>query len=319
MQRLVFSTEDVPEREQWELWRELGCRHLLSPGWERDGTSRAPFRGTMAVQQLGAVRFVDQRNEAHRVVAARAAAVRAAADVCIVEQEIAGPSRYQIGRRSLVCQPGDLLILCPEARFEEEAPGEWATRNWVIPRRQLAPLLPAGVGDSLHIARRDGVAALAATAAQALAEQADRLEPRAAEAAVDSFCRLLAVAAGVAPGAVEGGREALRAAALERARRHVDRHLAEPDLHARAGGQGGRALAAPAPPRVRAHGRELRRYLLRRRLEEVRAALARPGAGPVTDLALRWGFDSLAAFYRGFQHAYGAAPGELRAALAGAA
>src|SRR3954452_13026597 len=120
MQPPVLSTEVVPEREQGEIWRELGFRPLLSPGWERDGTSRSPFRGTMTVQQLGAVRFVDQRNEAHRVVAALATAVRAAADVCIVEQEIAGPSRYQIGRRSLVCQPGDLLILSPEARFEEE-------------------------------------------------------------------------------------------------------------------------------------------------------------------------------------------------------
>ena len=36
-----------------------------------------------------------------------------AADVCIVEQEIVGPSRYEIGQRSLTCQPGDLLILSP--------------------------------------------------------------------------------------------------------------------------------------------------------------------------------------------------------------
>ena len=309
----------MPEREQWEFWRERGSRHLLSPGWERDGTSRAPFRGTMAIQQLGAVRFVDQRNEAHRIVAGRAGAMRAAADVCIVEQEIVGPSRYQIGQRSLTCLPGDLLILTPEARFEEEGPGEWATRNWVIPRRQLAPLLPAGISASLHIPRRDGVATLAAMAAQALASQADRLEPRAAEAALDSFCRLLAIAAGVAAPSIEGGREALHAACLARARRHVDRHLAEanltPERVAKAVGLSLRQLHRVFEPT----GESFARYLLRRRLEEVRAALARPGAGPATDLALAWGFGSLTAFYRGFQQAYGGAPGELRAALAGAA
>ena len=187
----------------------------------------------------------------------------------------------------------------------------------MVPRRRLFPLLPAGCGPSVHIPRRDGAAALAAAAARALAEQAGRLEPAAAEAAVDSFCRLLAVAAGVAPGAVEGGREALRAAALERARRHVDRHLAEPDLSpagvARAVGVSERQLHRL----FERTGESFARYVLRRRLEEVRAALARPGARPVTDLALACGFGSLAAFYRGFRQTYGAAPGEVRAALAG--
>ena len=158
------------------------------------------------------------------------------------------------------------------------------------------------------------MAALAAAAAGALAGQADRLEPAAADAAVDGFCRLLAIAASVAAGTVEGGREALRAAALERARRHVDRHLTDPGLGsasaARAVGVSERQLQLL----FERTGESFGRHLLRRRLEEVCAALARPGAGPVTDLALAWGFGSLTAFYRAFHRAYGVAPGELRAA-----
>ena len=46
------------------------------------------------------------------------------------------------------------------------------------------------------------------------------------------------------------------------------------------------------------------------------AALAGPGGRAVTELALAWGFGSLTTFYRAFQRAYGAAPGELRAAVA---
>ena len=101
MQRLVLSTDGVPAREQFELWRELGARHLLAVSWERDGPAGAPFRGTMAVQRLGEARFIDLRCEGHRAVPGRAATARAAADVCIVEQEIAGPARYVIGDRPL--------------------------------------------------------------------------------------------------------------------------------------------------------------------------------------------------------------------------
>ena len=158
MQRLVFSTDSVPAREQFELWRELGERHLLAVSWHRDGPSGAPFRGSMAVQQLGGARFVDLRCEGHRAVPGRAAAVRAAADVCLIEQEIAGPAQYVIGDRSLACRPGDLLVHAPDARFEQDGPDDWATRIWVVPRRWLFPLLPAGCGPSVHIPRRDGPA-----------------------------------------------------------------------------------------------------------------------------------------------------------------
>src|SRR4051794_35800949 len=82
----------VPAREQFELWRGLGDRHLLSPAWEREGPSGVPFRGVMRVRQLGGTRFVDLRSEGHRIRPGAAAAARAAADVCIVEQEIVGPA-----------------------------------------------------------------------------------------------------------------------------------------------------------------------------------------------------------------------------------
>src|SRR4051794_16521615 len=128
MERLVMSTEDVPEREQFGLWRELGARHLLGVGSERDGPSRAPCRGTMTVQRLGAARLVDLRSEGHRVVAGGAPAARAAADVYIVEQEVGAPSRYTIDRRPIECRSGDLLIHAPDARFEQDGPADWATR-----------------------------------------------------------------------------------------------------------------------------------------------------------------------------------------------
>src|SRR5690348_10212589 len=120
MQRLAFSTADVSEREQLGYWRDLGSRYFLPTAWERDAPSAAPFRGPTTVRQLGAVRPIGARRAGHRSEFGRAFAARAAADVLIVEQEVSGPSRYVIGRRSLACGPGDLLLLSPDARFEED-------------------------------------------------------------------------------------------------------------------------------------------------------------------------------------------------------
>jgi transcriptional regulator GlxA family with amidase domain len=60
-------------------------------------------------------------------------------------------------------------------------------------------------------------------------------------------------------------------------------------------------------------GATFAQYVLRRRLEECRTALLNPGGErSVTDVAFAWGFVSRATFYRAFQQASGAAPGELR-------
>lgn len=314
-----MSTEGVPEREQFGYWREFGARQFWSLRWERDGPAAAPFRGRLRVLPIGEARLIDLRCQSHRSVRDRAAAARVSEDVYLVQQEVFGATRYEVGRSSFACHAGDLVIHPPDAAITEEGPSDWATRIWVIPRRRLLPLLPARTGPSLHIPRRDGIAALAAAAAETLALQADRLQPAAADAVLDGFCRLLAIAAGVAAPAIEGGREALRAACLARVRGHVDQRLADPELDpgrvARAVGVSERQLHRLFEPT----GESFARYVLRRRLEEARAAMAVPGGRPVTELAMAWGFGSLPTFYRAFRKTFGQAPGDVRAAAAAAA
>ena len=315
MQRMAWSSEGVPEREQFERWRELVARQFWHIRFERDGPATAPYRGTMVVQSLGEARLVDMRCEGGRSVRDRVAAARVSEDVLMVQQESAAAARYEAGYASFACQSGDLAIHPPDVASVEEGPRGWAQRVWVIPRRRLLPLLPAAGGPYLHIPYRDGAAALAAGVAQLLAGQAERLEPAAADAALDAFCRLLAVAAGAGPGAVEGGREALRAAALERVRQYVDRHLADFDLPpervAKAVGLSLRQLHRVFEPT----GETFARHVTRRRLETCRAALTGSGR-PLADIAFAAGFDSLSTFNRTFRRTFGAAPSELRAAAA---
>jgi AraC-like DNA-binding protein len=118
-------------------------------------------------------------------------------------------------------------------------------------------------------------------------------------------------------GASEEGRfnaqDSLRAARLDAAKRYIDQHLAEPltPTSAAALGISLRHLHMLFEP----IGTSFAQYVARRRLLQCRAALASPtGTGrSVADIAFGWGFNSLATFYRAFQHEFGVPPAVLRA------
>ncbi len=106
----------------------------------------------------------------------------------------------------------------------------------------------------------------------------------------------------------------MREARLAQAKQHIERHLAEPDLSpatiASALGVSVRSLHLA----FEVEGTSVARTILRRRLEECRSTLVTDPHRPITDIAFAWGFNSLSGFYRAFQAAFGAAPGDLRAA-----
>jgi len=313
MGRQVWSTRDLPAREQFAFWRELVCRHAKAITYDRDVPSVTPFTGELVLRPLGTARLLELYAEGRRRVSRRSADLaRAPEAACHIYQQRSGTFRYRFGGRELVARPGDVMVAAPDAVFEGEALGDSSLRVWALPPSRLLARLAARALPLLHIPAADGTGGLVGTLADALARQADHLDLAAAEACLDSLCALVGIAAGAAAATVTGGREAVRPARLERAKRHIERHLAEPGLS-----PAGVARAVGVSERQLQHlfereGETFTRYVTRRRLEQVRAALARPDAGPVTELALAWGFGSLPTFYRAFRRAYGVPPGDVR-------
>jgi AraC-like DNA-binding protein len=180
----------------------------------------------------------------------------------------------------------------------------------------LDPHLRArGLRDVTRLSGRSGVAALAAGYLDALTRHWDDIPEAAMNTVADTLARLIGIACGAA--AAEQP-DAVRAGRLVEAKRHIDRHLADPDLSpasvAAALGIGVRTLHLLFEPT----GASFARHMLRRRLEECRTALLSCPTRPVTDIAFGWGFSNLSTFYRAFQAAFGMRPGELRAASRGA-
>jgi AraC-like DNA-binding protein len=144
----------------------------------------------------------------------------------------------------------------------------------------------------------------------AFAKQVDTLEGGEVELVLDNFCRLLAVACGAAAGEHKAS---VRLARLEEAKRYIDLNLPDPALGAEKAAQALKMSVRSLHLLFEPSGTSFAQYVLRRRLEECRAALVGPvGERSVTDIAFAWGFKSLATFNRSFRQTFGAAPSELR-------
>ena len=124
----------------------------------------------------------------------------------------------------------------------------------------------------------------------------------------DTLCRLLAVACGGEAG--EQG-QAIRLARLADAKRYVGLHLADPDLTPETAASALKISVRLLNLLFEPGGTTFTDYVVKRRLEECRAALE-TGERSVTDIAFAWGFNSLATFFRRFREAYGMTPFEMR-------
>jgi AraC-like DNA-binding protein len=211
---------------------------------------------------------------------------------------------------------GDILVADADALFEARPVDRYADESWLLPKTVLDPHLPAcGLRGVTRLSGRSGAEALAAGYLDAMTRHWDDIPEAAIGPIAETLARLIGIACGAA--ATEQP-DAVRAGRLVEAKRHIDRHLGDPDLSptsvAAALGIGVRTLHLLFEPT----GTSFARHVLRRRLEECRTALLSCPTRAVTDIAFGWGFSNLSTFYRAFQAAFGMRPGDLRAAARGA-
>jgi len=180
-----------------------------------------------------------------------------------------------------------------------------------------SPLLTGGrLVRAVAIPAGSPLGSLMGAAFDAAIAQVPLLSPELGEAVLQNLCGLVALACGASEEGRSSGQDGLRAARLEAAKHHIDRHLSDPDLTpghtAAALGISVRQLHLLFEPT----GTTFAQYVAQRRLLQCRAALTSPSdiGRSVADIALGWGFNSLATFYRAFEREFGLPPAAVRAA-----
>jgi AraC-like DNA-binding protein len=308
--RLNITTDDVPERDRFELWSGAVFSTLAiaaRPLPDAEGPFQARFsarsRGPLlncAFDSDGFHATRQSREIAHRQW-----------DSYRIYREAGAGVWFSIAGQEMLSATGDLLVADADALFEARPVDRYADESWLIPKALLDPHLPAtGRPGLTRLSGRSGVEALAAGYLLSLTRHWDSIAEASMGPVADTLARLIGIACGAAaadqPDAVQAGR-------LVEAKRHIDRHLADPDLSPASVAAGLGISVRTLHLLFEPTGASFARYVLRRRLEECRAALLANPSRPVIDIAFAWGFSSLSAFYRAFQAAFGMPPGDLRA------
>ena len=313
--RVQITTDDVPEGDRFALWSAAVFSTLaISAQPMPDATGS--FRARFAARSRGPLLNCSFNSDGFHATRQSREINHRQWDSYRVYREASAGVAFRIGGQEMLTTAGDILVADADALFEARPVDRYADESWLLPKAVLDPHLPAcGLRGVTRLSGRSGAEALAAGYLDALTRHWDDIPEAAIGPIAETLARLIGIACGAA--ATEQP-DAVRAGRLVEAKRHIDRHLGDPDLSptsvAAALGIGVRTLHLLFEPT----GTSFARHVLRRRLEECRTALLSCPTRAVTDIAFGWGFSNLSTFYRAFQAAFGMRPGDLRAAARGA-
>ena len=302
MQTSVLSTDAIPGREHFAVWRGMFGDRLSARDGDEDGRLVRSRNGSVARIRC---RADGPSRDPHDI------ARREWRDHFFLFRELGPGSRFRWGRGELVTRRGELAIGDPAVPLAADRAADYDYELWMFPRRLLDPHLPAARRPRAHVLTGPaGLIGIIKACLDSFAAELDALDDGETDAVADTFCRLLAAACGES---ADDQREAARGARLEEAKRAIDRQLANPALTPRKAASALKMSLRQLNLLFAPSGEGVAQYILRRRLEECRAAIEGPVAErSVSDIAFAWGFNSLATFHRNFRQAFGATPGELR-------
>ncbi len=308
-----WRSESLPEREQFDSWREACCQHVYAITPERE--RRPGFRGELKAQRLAGLDVARLKCEGHRVLRRREDIARAGSDTYYLYSQIGEAAWFVQEERQVLVLRGDLVLADPNLPFSTGSSGDFDFRIWRLPRLALDRYLaPRGRLPMIHLPRGSSACVLMSGYLQALVDASEGIDPRITAPVADHLLRLVAIAAGIAPEMHNAGQEAMRDAALRRVKNHAEQQLNDatlsPQRVAAELGMSVRTLHMLFEPT----GVSFSRWLLQRRVDQARSLLASSAqpARSIAEIAMSVGFNELSTFYRAFRAEVGATPGEFR-------
>lgn len=299
-----FSTDDLPEAERFETYRRLYAGGT-------DATQTGPgFHAHVRAISLGRIVAFERRLNAvaHERTAERVR--QSGFEHFTVQLNVSGRFLAHAGAGPRSVEPGQIVLFDMTQPMRNEA-DQAHILTFSVAREIVESAVPDASRLHGHILSSD-MCGLLADYMMSLVNRAPTLAAPAAAGATRVFATLLTSALNA------GVPHALDPAAmtrLERARRHIEQHLASPDLGpdtiASAIGVSRSTLYALFQPLG-----GVAKYIQTRRLARLRAALARPTETRlVAQLCYESGFASESHASRAFKQVYGMPPGQFRTSM----
>lgn len=303
------STSSVPERDRLEAWQALfKGAHAISAEHPQN------FHGEITSVAIDAM-MVHRMNATAQAVERTPAMIRRDGLDHVVLHLSRSPMLAQLGGDDLTVPGGAVSVNDLTRPVRRAAAADLGSVSVVLSRDLVMSALPDT--DVLHgVVLGHGAGALLRTHLLALAESAQFITREAAAATARGTAELLAACIVSTQGAMERAREQIQTAALIRAKRFIDDHIAAIDLTPESIALGIGVSRATLFRAFTSLG-GVANYVQDRRLMYVRRCLARRlRSESVSEIGYRFGFRSDAHLSRAFRKRFGMAPRDVRSLFA---
>jgi AraC-like DNA-binding protein len=309
----TLSTDGVAPTKRVDFWNAAACDALTAQSAE----PRSPltFSGRLSRRDVGELRFVEFSSDAAVIRRSRAHIARSRDAYFIIRMQLTGESISTQDDREVLLKPGD-FTLCDCVRPYKVSFGSSAS---MLALRVSRSSLQRYIGSPealvhLPISGSVGPGVLASRMIREVWQASDdTLVPEVAPRIANVILELVASAyVGQRAAKVElsCGASSLRVRILM----HLDDSLRDPDLTPTKVAKAFRITPRYLHRLFQQQGETVARYVLRRRLERSRAALADPllGGLSLTRISGEQGFKSLPHFSHVFRQEYGMSPSDYR-------
>jgi AraC-like DNA-binding protein len=318
--RVHFSTDDLPPRDREEFFVELVAKYVMNMT-SSDRRDAAGYSAQFDAYVAGRFTLFEYQTPYQTGRRTAADVGRGRGDTFRLQRLprecISRATTTPATTTEIRIAAGDFSVTSTEWPNRGSMKDGLSASGLLIPHAVLSPLIAGGrLTGPVAIRAGSPLGSLLRAALDSANAQVPLLSADLGDAVLENLCGLVALACGASDEGRWNGRESLRAARLEAAKRYIHQHLAEPGLTpastAAALGISVRHLHVLFEPT----GTSFAQYLTQQRLLQCRAALTSPtgGSRSVADIAFGWGFNSLATFYRAFEREFGLPPTALRAA-----
>jgi AraC-like DNA-binding protein len=302
----VWDGSRLPERDQFDYWREVICQAFvpLMPGRKETGPGFAFAVETRPLAEVNRAR-IDSRAQTTRHGPREVASTDGA--YYFVNLQLDGRCRTRVGATDTVVHPGQFVLVDTAEPYYFDFDADWRMLSFRVPHH-LLPRAPR-LGIPVDAA---GVGGVVTSLMRALWDVDGATDPAAVRDLEQAFAGAVSAATASARAAAEPTpRAILRAAVL----RHVQDHLADSSLSVTSVCR--RFAVSPRTlHNLFADGDGTFAATVRGlRLDRCARALADPTVtGTIAEIAAAHGFDDPTTFTRAFRRRFGTRPSDVRGA-----
>ncbi len=307
----VWTTEDLPERDQFSYWREVLCEAYIALDPIRPTTGA--FAGRVTAHPLSAINVTTIASTRQQIIRGQSEISRMPKEVYFLNLQTRGQCRMcQDGREALI-GPGEFSVVdSTKPYLNDYCSDDWEQLSFRIPRHVLRPRLRnPEQATAMRVPGLGGMGGVAVEFLRSLTQNVERLTPMATGIS-ESMIDIVALALGAHSTTEEASQFGARQAMYESILNYINTHIADPEISPVKAAAFFRVSPRYVHKLLEHGGKSFGRIVLERRLERCAKELASLSGASVSEIALRWGFNDLSHFSRTFRQQFGVSPRDYR-------